>query len=343
MKTLVVGANGFLGGHVVRALVGAGREVRVMVRRTSRTVNIEGLPVECVFGDLLDPKSIDQALGGCDVVYNCALNPRTWVPNPAIHYRVNLEGARNLLRAAAQSGVSCLVFTSTVGTIGHGPTDIATETNAFDWWREAPYYIRTRVLAEQQVERFVRKGLRVIIVNPSTTIGAWDHQPTPQGQFVLSILRRRAYFYYDLGIDVVNCADVARGMLLAEQKGRSGERYILGNQYLTLAEIGQLVARLARVPPPRWRLPVVGVTAAAGVLEVLSPLFGSTPEVSRAAIRIPRLMPRFDWNKARQELGYNPGPIEEAFVEAIDWFRRSGYVERCPSSTAPFHSMARKR
>ena len=234
MDVLLTGGTGFVGGHLVRALLDTGARVRCLVRPTGSRDNLEGLDVEIAIGDLRDVESLRQAMRGCEVVYHCAADYRLYVPDPERMYAANVQGTENLMRAAADCRVRRIVYTSTVGTLGHGknglPADESTPV-AFD--EMSGHYKRSKFLAERAVERWAADGLPVVIVNPSAPVGERDVKPTATGQIVVDFLAGRIPAYVDSGLNLIDVRDVARGHLLAAEKGRPGEKYILGHSNMT--------------------------------------------------------------------------------------------------------------
>ncbi|MEW5709305.1 MAG: hopanoid-associated sugar epimerase [Pseudomonadota bacterium] len=324
---LVTGASGFVGAAIVRALVGAGEPVRVLVRPTSDQRNLEGLPVQTAVGDLLDPDSLRRAVSGCRGVYHAAADYRLWARDPSAMHRANVEGTVNLLRAAAEAGVERVVYTSSVATLGcradGAPADEMTPSRLEDMI--GPYK-RSKFLAEEQAMRFAREeGLPVVIVNPSAPVGPGDRRPTPTGRMVLDAACGRTPAYVDTGLSLVHVDDVAYGHLLAYRHGVPGERYVLGGENLELREILARIARLAGGRPPRVRLPVAALFPVAWVMEAWSWAGGSEPRVTRDALRMARKRMYFSSDKAARQLGYRFRPADEALQDAIDWFRRHGY------------------
>src|SRR5881397_63050 len=256
MTALVTGATGFVGANVVRALLDDGRRVRALVRRSSDRRAIEGLALDVCEGDLLDPASLRRAVTGVLHVYHVAADYRLWARDPRDLYRANVDGTRAVLAACADAGVARVVYTSTVGALGI-PEDGSpgTETTPVTLADMVGPYKTSKFLAEQVALGFALKGLPVVIVNPSTPIGPWDVKPTPTGQMVVDFLKNKMFATLDTGLNLVHVRDVARGHLLAAERGRVGEKYILGNSNVTLDEIGMLLAEIAGSRAPRARIP----------------------------------------------------------------------------------------
>ncbi|HVT59574.1 MAG TPA: hopanoid-associated sugar epimerase [Thermoanaerobaculia bacterium] len=327
MIALVTGASGFVGGHVARALVARGATVRCLVRAASRTDLLRELPVELVEGDLRDGTMLREAATGCDIVYHCAADYRLYTPDPAAMYATNVDGTDKLLDAAAAAGVERVVYTSSVGALGlrrdGAPADEQTPVTIDDM--VGPYK-RSKFLAERVAERWAERGLAVVVVNPSTPVGEADVKPTPTGQMIVDFLNGRFPAYVDTGLNLVDVRDVAEGHLLAAERGRPGERYILGHRNMTLKEILDTLARLTGLASPRLRLPHWLPLAAAHAAGVVARVTGKPPRVTPEAVRMSRHRMFFDSGKAERELGFMPGPIEPALGRAVEWFTAHGYV-----------------
>jgi dihydroflavonol-4-reductase len=318
VTALVTGASGFIGWHVARMLLQAGHRVRALVRPGSQVREIE---VEAATGDLRDPESLRRAVAGCGQVYHVAADYRLWAARPEELYESNVGGTRNLLDAARDAGVGRVVYTSTVGCIGIPPGGVGDETTPVGLEEMAGAYKRSKFLAEQAALEFARGGTPVVIVNPTAPVGSHDVKPTPTGKIVLDFLKGDMPAFIDTGLNLVDVEDVARGHLLAAEKGRPGERYILGCENLTLAEILGRLARLEGRKAPRIRLPY-GVAYAAGVASTTwANLTGSAPRVPLDAVRMARKKMFVSHEKAKRELGYNPSGVDEALKSALEWFR----------------------
>jgi len=324
---LVTGGTGFVGSHVVRALLGAGRTVRCLVRPTSDRRRLLGLAVETATGDLRRADTLPRALAGIDTLYHCAADYRLGVEDPRELYDSNVTGTENVLAAAARAGVRRVVFTSSVGALGlgHGRTP-ADETTPVTVDRVVGAYKRSKYQAEQVARRWASRGLGLVIVNPSTPVGEGDWKPTPTGRIVVDFLNRRLPAYVDTGLNLVDVRDVAAGHLLAAERGRVGEAYILGHRNLTLLELLQVLGRLAGLRAPRLRLPHVLPISAALVDQAVSRLLGRTPRLSLEAVRMSTHFMYFDAGKAVRELGLPQSPVETALARAVDWYRENGYV-----------------
>lgn len=330
MTTLVTGATGFVGSAVARRLIEAGHRVRVLVRFNSDRANIAGLPVEISIGDLTDPASLKYALSKCDALFHVAADYRIWTPNPEGMYAVNVQGARNLMLAALAAGVERIVYTSSVAVLKVGtddhPRDETAEAQLEDMI--GPYK-RSKWLAEKEVKNLIASHqLPAVIVNPSTPIGPRDIKPTPTGRIIVDAANGRMPAYVDTGLNFVHVDDVAEGHLLALEKGRIGERYILGGSNLTLKAILDQIAALTGQSPPLFKLPHKWVLPLAYISEVWSRTLGQgkEPRVTLDGVRMAQKKMYFSSRKARQELGCRPGFIRSALRDALAWFTQNGYI-----------------
>jgi dihydroflavonol-4-reductase len=326
-RALVTGGSGFVGGHLVRALVERGVEVSCLVREASPRANLEGLPVRPVVGDLRDPASYAGALGGIDTLFHCAADYRLYVPDPPSMYASNVGGTEEILRAAAEAGVERVVYTSTVGALGHSrdgsPADESTPVRLEDM---VGHYKRSKFLAEQAALGWAAKGLPVVLVHPSAPVGDADLKPTATGQMIVDFLEGRMSAYVDTGLNLVDVRDVAEGHLLAAERGRAGERYILGNRNMSLKEILDTLADLTGLPGPRFRVPHWLPLAVAAVDTCRARVFRGEPRIALDAVRLSRRAMYFDPGKAVRELGLPRTPVEQALGRAVNWFREHGYA-----------------
>ena len=324
---LVTGGTGFVGSHVVRALLARGRSVRCLARPESRRDNLEGLDVEIVSGDLTDPASLSRALSGVHTLYHAAADYRLWARDPQELYRANAGGTENILAAAAAAGVSKVVYTSSVAALGltadGSPGDESTPVSRE---RIIGHYKKSKYDAELVARTWAAKGLPIVIVNPSTPIGERDIKPTPTGQLVVDFLNRRLPAYVDTGLNLVDVRDVAAGHLAAAERGRPGERYILGNRNMTLKEILDVLAALTGLPAPGLRLPHWIPLSAAAVATGVARVTGRAPRVSLESVRMSTHRMFFDAGKAVRELDLPQTPVEEPLARAVAWFRDRGYV-----------------
>ncbi|MGH9444399.1 MAG: hopanoid-associated sugar epimerase, partial [Terriglobia bacterium] len=313
MISLVTGAGGFVGSHVTRALLGRSCQVRALMRPASRPDAIDGLDVERVAGDLRDISSLRAALRGVHHVYHVAADYRLWSKNPNEIYENNVEGTRNLLRAAREAGVDRFVYTSTVGTIVlPRPGPLPDETTQAQLNDMIGHYKRSKFLAEQEALRASHEGLPVVIVNPTTPVGPGDWKPTPTGQMIVDFLNGKMPAYVDSGLNIVAVEDVAAGHVLAAGRGRVGERYLLGGKNMTLKEIFTALARLTGRPAPRWQIPYALALAAGSLDGAISAFAGRKPRIPVEGVRMARHKMFVDCSKAVRELDFHPGPAEDA-------------------------------
>jgi len=323
---LVTGGTGFVGTHVVRALLARGRAVRCLARRGSRRDNLEGLDVEIVEGDLTDPASLARAAKSADTLYHVAADYRLWTRHRGDLQRSNVDGTENVLRAAAEAGVAKVVYTSSVAALGLVDGGVADETTPAVRDRIIGNYKKSKYDAERVADTWAAKGLPVVIVNPSTPIGERDIKPTPTGQMIVDFLNRKLPAYVDTGLNLVDVRDVAAGHLLAAEKGRIGERYILGNRNMTLKEILDALAALTGLSSPTIKLPHWIPFAAAALDTAFARVSWRAPHVSIDSVRMSTHRMFFDASKAVRELGLPQTPVEEALSRAVAWFRENGYV-----------------
>jgi dihydroflavonol-4-reductase len=328
--TLITGASGFVGSAVLRHLVKAGHKVRALVRPDSDRRNLAGLPAEICVGDLADRASLDRAVAGCSILFHVAADYRLWVRQPRSIYECNVNGTRNIMSAAAQAGLSRIVYTSSVATLGlmadGTPADEETPVSLGDM---IGHYKRSKFLAETEVRRMAgEQGLPVVIVNPSTPIGPRDIKPTPTGRMIVDAVSGRMPAYVDTGLNLVHVDDVAAGHILALERGKIGERYILGAVNMTLKQILWELASIAGTRAPRIRLPHNVVLPLAYVSEGWAWITrGKEPRVTRVGVRLAKKRMFFSTQKARRILGFQPRPVEQGLRDAVDWFRKNGYLK----------------
>ena len=325
--TLVTGGTGFVGRAVVVELLAQGRLVRVLARNPKHPA-LEGLPVEVALGDLRDRASLEQAIDGCSRLFHVAADYRLWVPDPEEMYAVNVEGTRNLLAAAQAQGVTRVVYTSTVGALGNpGDGTPGSEDTPVSLKDMVGHYKRSKFLAEQVALEFAAAGLPLTVVNPSTPMGPWDWRPTPTGQMIVDFLKGHMPAYLETGLNLIHVHDVARGHLLAEARGQVGEKYILGNENLSLSQIFQLLSKISGRPAPRVKLPYWPVLALAYVDEFFTGrIRGKRPRMPVTAIRMAKKYMYFDNQKAVQYLGLTLTPACQALEDAVAWFRQHNYI-----------------
>jgi dihydroflavonol-4-reductase len=318
MLAFVTGATGFVGSHVARALAGAGAELRLLVRPTSRTANIDSLQAERVTGDLREPAFLKRAMSGCGAVFHVAADYRLWCRDHREMYRTNVEGTRAVIAAAAEAGVRRVVYTSSVATMGFTRSGTpATEDSPVSLAEMIGPYKRSKFMAEQ----IALQAPHAVVVNPTTPVGAQDIKPTPTGRIIVDFLRRKFPAYVDTGLNLVDVAECARGHLQALEKGRPGHRYILGGENLTLKQILDKLAAITGLPAPTVRLPyVVALCAGAVDTAVTGYLLRREPRVVLDAVRMGRKKMFVSIAKAERELGFKSVPVDQALQAAVAWF-----------------------
>lgn len=328
-KAFVTGGSGFLGGHILKLLCANGFDVRALVRPTSCYDTLKSLPIEFITGDLKDSKVVRESIRGCDFIFHTGADYRLWVRDPAEMYLSNVKGTRNVLQAAKDFGASKVVYTSTVGTIGLSDSGApAHESSFLKVTSKTGHYKRSKFEAEQIALEFAREGLPIVIVNPSAPVGTHDWKPTPTGRIVQDFLNRKMPMYMDTGLNIVDVEDVAQGHLLAAEKGRHGERYILGSENLHLKQILDLLAEMTHLPSPQIRCPFFLALITGWCSETLTRLSGGNdPRVPLEGVNMARKYMFFDCRKAKQELGYHPKPARLALRKAAQWFLENGYVK----------------
>lgn len=320
-KVLVMGASGFLGSHVVKQLVAAGRDVRIMVRAGSDTRAIDHLSLERVTGDLGDRESLGAAMAGCETVYYCIVDTRAWLRDPAPLYATNVDGLRTVLDIALGYPLQRFVFTSTYATIGLNPSGVSTETDAFNWWDKAPHYVKCRVQAEDMFLEYCRdRDLPGVVCCVGNTYGGDDVVPTPHGAMVKNVALGKMPYYWKGGGPCVGIRDAARAMLLAETRGRAGERYIVAERWLDYQELFAIAAKAAGVAPPRRKIPLPVLYTMAGIADLSAFFTRRDNRFSIASLRCSTLLPDVDSAKARRELGWQPAPVEREVAEAVAYY-----------------------
>ncbi len=321
--TFVTGATGFIGSHVARLVVARGDRVRVLARNTSPKEELDRLGCEIVIGDLTDAMSLTRCVQGCGKVFHIAADYRLWARNPQEIYTNNVAGTRNLLSACCEAGVQRVIYTSTVGTIGMRKDGIpANENSPVSLDDMIGHYKRSKFMAEQVACEFAASGLPVVIVNPTTPVGAGDLKPTPTGKIILDYINGRLPAYVDTGLNLVAVEDVAQGHILADQRGRVGERYILGGENWSLEEMVEALAKICGRHIPRVRIPwFVALLAASLDNFVMGTILRREPFIPLEGVKMARHKMYVSTEKARSELGYNPRPVELALREAVDYFR----------------------
>lgn len=328
-KALVTGAAGFIGSHVVRELLDAGVEVKAMIRPGENTQNIKGLDCEQVIGDVLDQGAVEKAMQGVDTLFHLAAIYAIWMKDWSRIYEVNIQGSRNVLWAALKAGVGRVVYTSSIAAIGVAPgKTLSNEDIPFNQYTLGDHYVLTKYLSQQEALGFARNGLDLVVVNPAFPFGPNDSAPTPTGQIIVDILKGWNRFYFEGGLNIVDVRDVAKGHVLAAQKGRTGQLYILGNLNVTMQEFMRRVYKAAgiwEIILPKIHLP--GLKLGTRVLTWWSDTVSHKPPLSTPAnVAYASQYLFFDTTKAREELGLTCTPIEQSLSDSIAWFRRHGYA-----------------
>ncbi|PCI37199.1 MAG: NAD-dependent dehydratase [Elusimicrobia bacterium] len=328
----VTGGTGFVGANLVRLLLERGFRVRCLARPGSDRSNLKGLSADIIEGDLLDKSSLKRACADAHTVYHLAADYRIWVPNTDSMFETNVNGTVNVLRAAAEAGAKRIVYCSSVAAI-RPPRDSAASTES-DFYESdediVGFYKKTKWRAERAALSLAHEGLPIVIVNPAAPIGPRDIKPTPTGKIIVDFLNRKMPSYIDTGLNVVDVRDVANGHLLAAEKGKIGERYILGGENLTLKEILDTLAHLTGLKAPRFKTPysIAWMIGAADSLRLS--LFGGTPVAPLDAVRMARYRMFYNASKARRDLGFSSRPSREALAAAVNWFCSNGYAPRPP-------------
>jgi dihydroflavonol-4-reductase len=331
LRAFVTGATGFLGSHVARVLADEGAQLRLLVRPASDLRNIADLNAEHAQGDLRDPASFERAMAECEAVFHVAADYRLWVRDPEQMYRSNVEGTRGLLEAARRQGVRRIVYTSSVATMGFANGNanghLTDENSPVSLGEMIGHYKRSKFMAEQAAVEAAQSGIDVVIVNPTTPIGERDIKPTPTGRIVLDFLKRKFPAYVDTGLNLVDATECARGHVLALEKGKTGERYILGGENLTLKQILDRLGAITGLPSPSLKVPYV-MALATGVVDemVTGRLLRREPRATIDAVRMGRKKMFVSSAKAERDLGWRQVSVESALRRAVDWFRAYGYV-----------------
>jgi dihydroflavonol-4-reductase len=328
MLAFVTGATGFVGSHVARALAEHGAALRLLVRANSNTRNIADLKADLATGDLRDPASLEKAVAGCDTVFHVAADYRLWVRDPEQMYRANVEGTRAILDAARKNNVRRVVYTSSVATMGFtSDGQSADENSPVSLDNMIGPYKRSKFMAEQVAIEAARAGLDVVIVNPSTPVGERDIKPTPTGRIVVDFLKEKFPAYVDTGLNLVDVTQCAHGHIAALEKGRSGERYILGGENLTLKQILDKLAAITGLPSPKVRVPYALALATGVVDEIFTGrIRGREPRATIDTVRMGRKKMFVSSAKAERELGWKVAPVDDALRRATEWFRENGYA-----------------
>jgi len=328
LKAFVTGATGFLGSHVARVLADQGAELRLLVRPTSNLKNLQGLKAETATGDLRDAASLEKAMAGCDTVFHVAADYRLWVRDPEEMYRSNVGGTRAILDAARKIGIQRVVYTSSVATMGFTnnghPAD---EDSPVALANMIGHYKRSKFMAEQIALEAGRSGMHVVTVNPTTPVGDQDVKPTPTGRIVLDFLKRKFPAYVETGLNLVDVRECARGHVAALEKGRPGQRYILGGENLTLKQILDKLGKITGLPSPKIKLPYIFAFATGVVDEMITGrLLKGEPRATIDTVRMGSKKMFASSDKAERELGWKIVPVEGALRRAVEWFQGNGYV-----------------
>jgi len=336
MKCFVTGASGFIGSNLVHELLARGHRVKALLRPGAEERGLLGQKFERVTGELLDRRLLEQAMADCQWCFHAAASYHLWLRNYAPMYQANVEGTRTVLAAAGKAGCDKIIYTSTVGCIGL-PKEVAgklvpsTEADLVTSDQLTCDYKRSKFQAEAVAADLCRKqGLPIVIVNPSAPVGPGDGKPTPTGQIIVDFLNRRLPAYLDTGLNWVHVRDVAIGHILAAEKGRIGERYILGNQAgnWTMQQTLAALEKITGLPAPKRKLPYWLAVRIAEVSEYIAFVTGKTPQATLAGVRMARHKMWYDSGKAVRELGLPQTPPEQAFADAVGWFRANGYVKK---------------
>lgn len=327
-KALVTGAAGFIGSNVVRELLQEGVEVRALIRAGENLLNLEGLDVERVEGNVLDPDSLRRAVQGCDTLFHLAAIYKFWSKNPREIYEVNIRGSNYMLLVARDAGVDRIVYTSSMAAIGLAQGKRSgNEDTPFNMFTYKVDYILTKYISEMNALDMARFGLPLVVVNPTVPLGPGDIVPTPSGRLVVDVVNGKFPGYIDAGITVADVRDVARGHVLAAQKGRVGEKYLLGRQTITFKDLADLVARVAGVKIRLVKLPRAAMFAYGWAAEQAADRFThKEPVLTYAGARTAAMHAYYDSSKARDELGLTFRPLEETVHDSVAWFRRTGLI-----------------
>ena len=326
MTTLVTGAAGFLGSHVARQLVARGETVRVLLRASSTNRAISDLSLEYVTGDLRDPASLDRATSGVKRVFHVAADYRLWARRPREIYESNVTGTKNLLEAAKRAGVEQFIYTGTVATIAVDRPKLPSEATESRLDEMVGHYKRSKWLAEKEVLKAAKEGLPAIVVMPTTPVGPGDWKPTPTGKIIVDFLNDRMPGYVETGLNFVGVEECAAGHLLVAEKGKVGERYLLGAENLTLKQVLDTLAHITGLPAPRLKIPHALALGVAYAETTFSRLIGREPQIPVEGVKIARHMMFVDCSCARRELGFQPGPVAAALERAVRWYETHGYI-----------------
>jgi len=328
LTTLVTGAAGFLGSHVARQLVSRGEEVRVLMRPTSTNRAITDLSLEYVTGDLRDPASLDRAMAGVQKVFHVAADYRLWARRSREIYDSNVGGTKNVLEAAKKAGVEQFIYTSTVATIAVDRPELPNEATDAKLEEMVGHYKRSKWLAEKEVLDAAKSGFPAIVAMPTTPVGAGDWKPTPTGKIILDFLNGKMPGYVETGLNFVGIEECAAGHLLVAEKGKVGERYLLGGENLTLKQMLDALAKITGLPAPQWKIPHGLALGVAYASTAFSRLVGKEPQIPVEGVKIAQHMMFVDCTRAQRELDFQAGPVAAALERAVRWYEANGYIAK---------------
>jgi dihydroflavonol-4-reductase len=335
MTSLVTGATGFLGSHVARQLAARGERVRVLARPASDRRALADMPVEIAEGDLRDSASLDKAMAGVNSVFHVAADYRLWARDTREIYESNVTGTRNLLAAARKARVERFIYTSTVATVAVDRDGLPNEATESTIDEMVGHYKRSKWMAEQEARRAAHEGLPVVIAMPTTPVGPGDWKPTPTGKIIVDFLNGRMPGYVQTGLNFVSVEDAAAGHLLVAEKGKVGERYLLGAENLTLKQVLDELARITGKPSPKMRIPHAVALIAAYVDTAFSRMRGRAPQITIEGVKIACHMMFVDCEKAQRELGFAPGSVSAALERAVRWYETNGHVTTKAAARVP--------
>lgn len=330
---LVTGGTGFVGAHLVQQLLKENHRVRVLTRSTSDRSLLKQQPVEWALGDLQDEDSLDRAAEGCHTVYHCAADYRLWAKDPSILYKINVDGSIKIFEACRKQGVQRIVYTSSVAALAVPPAGQSScEQSRTKLEKVVGHYKRSKFLAQEAALEEAKRGLPIVIVNPSTPVGPGDLKPTATGKIILDFLKGKMPAFVDTGLNLVAVEDVARGHILAEKLGKVGELYILGNVNMSLQEILETLAHITGLPAPRFKIPYA-IAWLAGAIDTFieGKLLKQNPSIPLEGVKMARKKMYFQAERAKQELGFQPGSVPEALERAVRWFCNNGYAPKPPN------------
>jgi len=328
VTTLVTGAAGFLGSHVARQLVSRGEVVRVLMRPTSTNRAITDLPLEYVTGDLRDPASLDRAMSGVQKVFHVAADYRLWARRSKEIYDSNVGGTKNILEAARKAAVEQFIYTSTVATLAVDRPELPNEATNAKLEEMVGHYKRSKWLAEKEVLDAAKKGFPAIVAMPTTPVGPGDWKPTPTGKIILDFLNGKMPGYVETGLNFVGVEECAAGHLLVAEKGKVGERYLLGGENLTLKQLLDTLAKITGLPAPRMKIPHGVALGVAYASTAFWRLIGKEPQIPVEGVKIARHMMFVDCTRAQRELGFQAGPVAAALERAVRWYEANGYIAK---------------